>query len=1019
MKAKAIILFYVTSLVMMISACHQQSTCQTYSNNGEANAVMATENAKMAKKAEYRQDVVTEEAEAMYDELVEKNDEPTKKIKTTWKKSDKSENEIAIFIGDNEKLDIEGTNVNIQVDGFRARVLTNIYVYNNREGNLEGNFKMKLPAGASPYYFAFGETEIKAKMYENKDGKNSTQPNQISLTDENISELNKQTWTNVKEAKIVPKEKAAHAYQETVSKQVDPALVEWGGADVFNCRIFPLVSNKLHRVVIGYDVNLMSVGNDFLLDFQLPKANQIKLLSIEANKLGNITPTVTGQGIMNQQVQVHLKNPEANAIKVRYTNGINSVLFSKVESEGYFACKISPNIPINIASKTSSDAVLMIDVSLSSQPDKFNVWLKLAEQILANNEASIKRFAVNYFNIDNHWWKQKWVANTSTNRNAFVNYTNETVLVGATNLKHALKESSQPEWETAHQNKLVFLLSDGASTWGDQNNYAISSAVHEGDKVFAFTTGMSGTAVNILEQLCRETNGAVYSVNGEDDIVEASTSFNHLPWTIKSISLDGSKEIIISGRPKQLYPNQKLLITGKSEREVGELVKLKLEQNGIEKTVNVKLKNRKSSELVNRVYGHVATTQLEEFGHDLEESAKSYALHFKVPGKTCSLLMLESATDYESYNIKPEETQYYVNASNVKKLVHQIIEEKGSSLSNPKQHFSNWVSKLEKLETVDFTASATFKMLVQNTRRDKFMISEQALKSTIFTRNALGIVKGKHLKESTLDYDNIVYEAKSLHIEGKKADAVKYISSLVERNANDGVMLRDIAYTCMEWGYADQAYYLMKKVIDSRPHEPQSYHLMAQLLAKMNKIELATLYYEIAISTNWDNKYGDYNKIVSFDYLNFLKKIKTENSDIKSYTDNRIESVLEMHDISSADLVVIISWNTNNTDIDLHVKEPTGEECYYSHPKTKIGGNLTKDVTQGYGPEMYVLKEAKAGQYNIKAKYFSSNRNRASARTKVYAKVIKNWGESNETMSEKVVELKTNKSMHQLFELSI
>ncbi|CAF1336335.1 unnamed protein product, partial [Rotaria sordida] len=32
-----------------------------------------------------------------------------------------------------------------------------------------------------------------------------------------------------------------------------------------------------------------------------------------------------------------------------------------------------------------------------------------------------------------------------------------------------------------------------------------------------------------------------------------------------------------------------------------------------------------------------------------------------------------------------------------------------------------------------------------------------------------------------------------------------------------------------------------------------------------------------------------------------------------------------------------MTWNTNDTDVDLQVIEPTGEACYYSHKNTAIG----------------------------------------------------------------------------------
>ena len=91
--------------------------------------------------------------------------------------------------------------------------------------------------------------------------------------------------------------------------------------------------------------------------------------------------------------------------------------------------------------------------------------------------------------------------------------------------------------------------------------------------------------------------------------------------------------------------------------------------------------------------------------------------------------------------------------------------------------------------------------------------------------------------------------------------------------------------------------------------------------------------------------------------------------------------------------------------------------CYYSNKKTEIGGTITDDVTQGYGPEMYLIKDAKRGKYQVKAKYFSSNRNRTSTRTKVFVKIYKNWGKKKETVVSKTITLEENKEMHDIFEV--
>lgn len=62
-------------------------------------------------------------------------------------------------------------------------------------------------------------------------------------------------------------------------------------------------------------------------------------------------------------------------------------------------------------------------------------------------------------------------------------------------------------------------------------------------------------------------------------------------------------------------------------------------------------------------------------------------------------------------------------------------------------------------------------------------------------------------------------------------------------------------------------------------------------------------------------------------------------------------------------------WDTDMTDIDLHVIEPSGEKAYYGNRRTEIGGQVSRDFTQGYGPEEYTLRAACTGNYKVSAKY--------------------------------------------------
>ena len=228
------------------------------------------------------------------------------------------------------------------------------------------------------------------------------------------------------------------------------------------------------------------------------------------------------------------------------------------------------------------------------------------------------------------------------------------------------------------------------------------------------------------------------------------------------------------------------------------------------------------------------------------------------------------------------------------------------------------------------------------------------------------------------------------------------------------MLARDVGFSAMDLGLHAQAFHLFRRVADARPHEPQTYRAMAQALTAMGNLDLALAYYEIPLMGQWDPRFGDLRKIVELDYLHFLRKLTGGNapSSVRDYARARLDALSTQIGMGRADLVVTIMWNTDNTDVDLHVTEPSGEECFYGHRDTRSGGKLTQDVTQGYGPEMYVLRDAPSGSYEVRAHYFASDTNRASARTKVYATVFENWGEATEKVTEKVVTLEAGKEYH-------
>lgn len=72
-------------------------------------------------------------------------------------------------------------------------------------------------------------------------------------------------------------------------------------------------------------------------------------------------------------------------------------------------------------------------------------------------------------------------------------------------------------------------------------------------------------------------------------------------------------------------------------------------------------------------------------------------------------------------------------------------------------------------------------------------------------------------------------------------------------------------------------------------------------------------------------------------------------------------------------LRIILAWDSDNTDVDLHVITPKGEHAWYGQQTLKSGGGIDIDATDGYGPEIFATPNPAAGLYQIYVNYYGGN----------------------------------------------
>jgi len=70
------------------------------------------------------------------------------------------------------------------------------------------------------------------------------------------------------------------------------------------------------------------------------------------------------------------------------------------------------------------------------------------------------------------------------------------------------------------------------------------------------------------------------------------------------------------------------------------------------------------------------------------------------------------------------------------------------------------------------------------------------------------------------------------------------------------------------------------------------------------------------------------------------------------------------------ELRVVLSWDTDATDVDLHVVSPSGEHTWYGNRVTPSGGALDVDVTTGFGPEIFAHPKPQPGAWQVWVNYY-------------------------------------------------
>jgi hypothetical protein len=949
-----------------------------------------------------------------------------------WHQNQQPPNFARVSVGDgNAALELVSLQVTVTIEGPRARTVVD-HIFRNPFGQqLEGTFEYPLPSGASPSYFAMfvGQgRDVLASRFAAPRTASAGLPEQMRdhlKPDELAKHVSRADWGTLHEARVVSRQKAVEAYEDTVRVNVDPGLLEFAGGNTFSGRVFPIPANGYNRVLIAYEELLpLAQGREYY-SFPLPNRELAAMqFSLQANTAeckdivfepkdaqkregaGQVLYQRTWQKAKPEgaiQFSFRPPDPEVQAVSGRHgENGPH-----------YVYARIQPQLKVERAKPFADHAVFLLDTSLSEDPAGFATNMKLLRKIL-EGDADIKQFNILTFNVGAAWLEPDgWLPNTPQGRAQAFARLDGLVLEGATDLSAALDALTKRRGLPDGSPLDVFLLSDGQITWGDSDVVSLVGRFEAQcpyvTHFHCYRTGVSAENLELFDALTRR-GGGIYNCFTDDGVTAAAGAHRTQCLQVERVHFVGgpaASDVLVAGRRAAVYPGGEMIVAARFPRSGRATLLVEGTFLGRKTALEYPLEIRDKGDLAGRGWAEIAVAGLLAL-HDskLDGLVTAYCQEFGIASRVASFLILENANEYKRLNLEEERG----------KTVHgdlgQYLEDLWQALGKampPKEAFRQFLAQVDpRIQAVQGPNGAHVRQLLDVLSDKDFELPRAELRGVLLHK---ADVPPNYLIERTRDprqADTYLREARRRTEAGDADGAVRVLSSIIEEYPLRGDALRLVGYRLVDLKQPAQAARLFQQVERSRPFEPHSYRDLARSLEDSGNFGLAALQYELVLAGTWHNRFhASLKEVAQEEYVHLLHEAinrKAVRPEVANVFGERLEFMTRNR--PKSDLRVTISWNTDATDVDLWVIEPDGTKCFYQQNRTKNGGELSQDQTQGYGPERYQIANAPKGEYTIIVHYFAANRNLIGGETHVNVVVTRKAGTPQETTERHTVILK-------------
>ncbi|WP_312556513.1 VIT domain-containing protein [Empedobacter brevis] len=899
---------------------------------------------------------------------------------------------------DEKSVHLQSMDVQVEIFGNLAKTTTTLVFANSSSRNLEGNLVFPLPENTTVSGYAI---DMNGKL---------------------------------RDAVAVTKARAVEVFESIQKQNVDPGIIEKVEGNNFRTRISPIPGRGTRTIQLSYYQELKLSKSAYQYHLPLDSTKKISKFNLTTkvyNSTGKPQLIESPDGSFNFSENSNIY--EASLSKTDFTPK-NSLLINVPKTENRVESFIQKNIDGSVyfyanalvdekpqAKVWSKNIGIIWDNSLSGLKRNHKKELELLDKFISqqknlNIEVSLLNITLGkgrLFQIKNGEWSE------------LKNYLENVTYDGGTNYAKILPTNLKADE--------YLLFSDGISSFG--------SNIFNVDKPFYAIASSPTSNYGVLKMIAQKVGGKLINLN-ENSVENAFKQLN-----VSSAQFLG----IINNTAGEVYPistnevNNGISIAGISQYPNAKLIMMFGRNGKVEFQKELDLGKAVQNLEISKIWAQSKVNVLELNSEQNKTEIEEIGKQFSIVTSHTSLIVLENVSDYVKYKINPPTElqkeyndllkQGVLNKENRKADLLQNAIAKAKELKEWwKKDFKPVKSKYPKPvmdSTIYLEETVQSDMIIPEPRTTVPIQDRQSNVQSVVTayginaeRRALGYnssdkkvekeefssvpeIKMVNIK-SDKEYMKLIEASKNpyqtyLDLRKEYAETPAYyfdvatfffqkkereigfkiLSSIADLGLEDAELYKMLAYKLKEIEEYPTELFITKKILDWRPFDAQSYRDYALALQDNGQYQAALEHLYKVLTNDYSveiaNRDRDITEIIVPE-INNIVSLYRKDLNLAGINKDIIVDI-------PVDIRVVMNWNKDMTDIDLWVTDPNGEKCFYGHRTTAIGGRMSEDVTQGFGPEQFMLKKAIKGKYKIETNFFAERQMSISGPTTISAEI--------------------------------